>query len=101
MPVSQQRLTEIAAISDGDIDTSEIPEADEAWFKGAKLVLPQEAKITAESADDVEAPGSPATELEAATQPRRHAFPPPRVECHNRSPGAAPPARSPKRRGLR
>ena len=41
MPVSQKRLAEIAAIADDDIDTSEIPEADEAWFKGAKLVLPQ------------------------------------------------------------
>ena len=99
MPVSQERLTEIAAISDGDIDTSEIPEADEAWFKGAKLVLPREAKITAESVDDVQAPGSTATELDAATQPRPHAFPPPLGECHNRSPGSASPARSVERRG--
>ena len=51
-------MTEIAAIPDDDIDTSEIPEADEAWFKGAKLVLPQEAKTTAESVDDIEAPRS-------------------------------------------
>ena len=58
MPISQKRLTEIAAISDDDIDISEIPEADEAWFKGAKLVLPQEAKTTAESVDDIEAPRS-------------------------------------------
>ena len=47
MPVSQKRLAEIAAIADDDIDTSEIPEADEAWFKGAKLVLPQGAETTA------------------------------------------------------
>jgi len=51
-------LTEIATISDDDIGISEIPEADEAWFKGAMLVLPREAKTTAESVDDVEAPGS-------------------------------------------
>ena len=41
VPISKKRLAEIAAIADDDIDTSEIPEADEAWFKGAKLVLPQ------------------------------------------------------------
>ena len=71
MPVSQERLAEIAAMSDADIDTSEIPEADEAWFKGARLVLPQEAETTAENVDDVEAPGLADTELDAATQPRR------------------------------
>ena len=58
MPISQKRLTEFAAISDDDIDTSEIPVADEAWFKSAKLVLLQEAKTTAESVDDIEAPRS-------------------------------------------
>ena len=98
MPVSQERLTEFAAISDDDIDTSEIPETDEAWFKGATLVLLQEAETTAESVDDVEAPGSAATELDAATQPQRHTFPPPQGECHNQVAGAG--ARSPKRRGL-
>ena len=91
------RLTEIATISDDDIDISEIPEADEAWCKGAKLVLPQEAKTTAESVDDVEEPGSAATDLDAAAQPRRHAFPPPQVECHNQVAGAA--AQNPRRRG--
>ena len=40
MPVSQKRLGEIAAIADEDIDTTDIPEADEAWFEGAKLVRP-------------------------------------------------------------
>ena len=29
-----------------DIDTSDIPEADEEWFKRAKLVLPQKAEPT-------------------------------------------------------
>ena len=38
MPVSQERLGEIAAIADEAIDTTDIPEADEAWFEGAKLV---------------------------------------------------------------
>ena len=38
---TKERLAEIAAIAGEDIDTSEIPEADEAWFEGAKLVLPQ------------------------------------------------------------
>ena len=40
MPVSQRRLGETAAIADEDIDTTDIPEADEAWFEGAKLVHP-------------------------------------------------------------
>ena len=71
MPISQKRMTEIAAIADDDIDTSEIPEADEAWFKGAKLVLPQEGEITAGPVDDRETPRSAMTELDAASQPRR------------------------------
>lgn len=40
MPISEKRLADIVAIADEDIDTSEIPEADEAWFKEAKLVIP-------------------------------------------------------------
>lgn len=40
MPISKKRLTEIAAIADKDIDTSDIPEASEAFFKKAKLTLP-------------------------------------------------------------
>ena len=70
MPISQKRLAEIAAIADDDIDTSEIPEADEAWFKGAKLVLPQEAETTAGPVDEMETPRSAGTELDAASQPR-------------------------------
>ena len=54
MPISQKRLAEIAAIADDDIDTSEIAEADEAWFKGAKLVLPQRAESTVAPVDDME-----------------------------------------------
>ena len=71
MPVSQERLAEIAAIADDDIDTSEIPEADEAWFKSAKLVLPQGAETTAGPVDDMETRRSAVTELDAASQPRR------------------------------
>ncbi len=40
MPISKKRLAEIAAIADEDIDTSDIPEADEEFFKKAKLVVP-------------------------------------------------------------
>jgi len=40
MPISKERLAEIAAIADEDIDTSDIPEADEQFFKKAKLILP-------------------------------------------------------------
>ena len=40
MPISKKRLAELAARDDKDIDTSEIAEADEAFFKTAKLLLP-------------------------------------------------------------
>ncbi|MEW7006754.1 BrnA antitoxin family protein [Lentilitoribacter sp. EG35] len=40
MPISKKRLAELAAIEDKDIDMSEIPEANEAFFKTAKLLLP-------------------------------------------------------------
>ena len=43
MPISKQRATEIAAIAEKDIDTSEIPEAGEEFFKKAKLRLPTTA----------------------------------------------------------
>lgn len=36
-PEDIERLAEIAAIPDKEIDYSEIPEADEDWFKRAKL----------------------------------------------------------------
>ncbi|MDE0175000.1 MAG: hypothetical protein OYH76_03060 [Defluviicoccus sp.] len=39
MPVSKDRLAEIDAISDGEIDTSDISELDEQFFATAKLVL--------------------------------------------------------------
>ncbi len=40
MPVSKDRLAEIAAIPDDRIDTSDIPEMDESFFATAKLVMP-------------------------------------------------------------
>ena len=40
MPISKKRLAEIEAIRDEDIDTSDIPEVDEAFFETAKLVMP-------------------------------------------------------------
>ena len=52
MPISDKRLADIVAIADEDIDTSDIPEADEAWFKEAKLVIPQGARNTPEPTDD-------------------------------------------------
>ena len=40
MSITEKRLTEIEAMPDKKIDTSDIPEADEAFFKRAKLVMP-------------------------------------------------------------
>ena len=40
MPISKERAAEIEAIADEDIDTSDIPEAGEEFFKKAKLVMP-------------------------------------------------------------
>ena len=41
MNISKKRLAELAAMPDGEIDTSDISEADEAFFKSAKLNLPR------------------------------------------------------------
>ncbi len=40
MPVSKERLAEIEAIPDAEIDTSDIPEMAEAFFATAKPILP-------------------------------------------------------------
>jgi hypothetical protein len=40
MPIPKSRADEIASIPDAAIDTSDIPEADEDFFKKAKLVEP-------------------------------------------------------------
>ena len=68
MPISQKRLAEIAAIADEDIDTSEIPEADEAWFKGAKLVIPQRGGSAPTPTDDMETRLSAGTALASTSQ---------------------------------
>src|SRR5438034_7985948 len=38
MPISEKRLAELAALPDDAIDTSDIPEADEAFFQAAEAV---------------------------------------------------------------
>ncbi len=40
MPISKERLAEIEAIPDEAIDTSDIPEMDESFFRTARLVMP-------------------------------------------------------------
>jgi superfamily II DNA or RNA helicase len=40
MVISKKRLAELAAMPDGEIDTSDIPEVEEAFFKSAKLKKP-------------------------------------------------------------
>ena len=46
MSISKKRLADIAAIADEDIDTSDIPEAGEAFFRKARLRLPGDAAPT-------------------------------------------------------
>ena len=70
MPVSKERLGEIAAVADEDIDTCDIPEADEAWFEGAKLILPPGDESTAGLVDNVERRRSAATAVDSTSQPR-------------------------------
>ena len=41
MPISKKRLAELAALPDDAIDTSDIAEADEAFFRAAKLRQPK------------------------------------------------------------
>jgi superfamily II DNA or RNA helicase len=53
MPISKKRLAEIAAIADEDIDTSDIPEAGEAFFKQAKLIMPGDSALAGVSAQKV------------------------------------------------
>ena len=40
MTISQQRLAQIEAIDDTDIDYSDIPQMNDAFFKTARLVVP-------------------------------------------------------------
>ncbi len=53
MPISKKRLAEIAAIADEDIDTSDIPEADEEFFKKAKLTVPGRPALSGASTHGV------------------------------------------------
>ena len=53
MPISKKRLAEIAAIADEDIDTSDIPEAGEEFFKKAKLTVPSRCCACQEERADV------------------------------------------------
>jgi uncharacterized protein (DUF4415 family) len=40
MSISKKRLDELMSIKDEDIDYSDIPELDEAFWKNAELVMP-------------------------------------------------------------
>jgi superfamily II DNA or RNA helicase len=53
MSISKKRMAEIAAIADADIDTSDIPEAGEAFFRKAKLTMPRASALAGESARTV------------------------------------------------
>ena len=44
MSISAKRLREIEAIKDEDIDYSDIPEADESFWRRAELQMPQPKK---------------------------------------------------------
>ncbi len=44
MSISKKRLKELADIPDSEIDTSDIPELDEEFWKNAKLVMPETKK---------------------------------------------------------
>ncbi len=44
MSISPKRLQEIEAIRDAEIDYSDIPEADESFWKRAELQMPQPKK---------------------------------------------------------
>ena len=44
MSISPKRLEELKAISEEDIDTSDIPELDENFWSKAKVVMPESKK---------------------------------------------------------
>ena len=52
MPISKKRAAEIAAIADKDIDTSDIPEAGEEFFRNAELRLPEHSAAAPASRPD-------------------------------------------------
>jgi superfamily II DNA or RNA helicase len=49
MPISRERATEIAAIPDDDIDTTDIPEVSSGFFRTARLTLPEGGRKNAGS----------------------------------------------------
>ena len=56
MTISKERLAEIEAIKDEDIDFSDTPELDESFFQNAKLVMPKgvsKKTVTMRMDDDV------------------------------------------------
>ncbi len=44
MSIAEERLVAIEAIKDEDIDYSDAPERDEAFFQKAQLVMPQSVR---------------------------------------------------------
>lgn len=46
MTISKKRLKELAKIKDEKIDTSDIPELDDSFWKEAKLVMPEGKKVS-------------------------------------------------------
>jgi superfamily II DNA or RNA helicase len=56
MPISKKRVTEIAAIADEDVDTSDIPEAGEEFFRKAKLIVPGRYALSGATAREAGGP---------------------------------------------
>jgi hypothetical protein len=50
MPISKKRAAEIAAIADKVIDTSDIPEASEEFFRNAEFRLPEHSAAASANA---------------------------------------------------
>jgi uncharacterized protein (DUF4415 family) len=53
MTISKQRLNEIGAIKDENIDYSDIPELDDDWFEKATLVRPFTKPVAVKVDNDV------------------------------------------------
>ncbi len=49
MPISPERLAQLEAIQDEEIDFSDIPEQGEEFFRNARLVMPPQGTKTAVS----------------------------------------------------
>src|SRR5260370_17269125 len=77
MPISKKRLAEIAAIADEDMDTSDIPEADEEFFKKAKLVVPAGSAVSTVRAEQAGRSTRSFAAPPAASPAPQHPAPPP------------------------